>query len=341
MAVSLGNRINTDTALDDYGTRVDGVTVNVVRRRRRRDIWDIASISSIPNSLNGSYIAIGDQVFQLPDHLSNVSLNVVSSTSPASSFPQASNLSTVFIPTIPENYTDAFRTLVTQFETLSLDTLDNIVQYLAVGYNGTFGQLFVENGFARLNQSLEYGRSVVNAGLYNLADQGAQGFEQLIRNFNASSSRVQRCVGNNLNPTRVARTVVGRANECVNAKWQELAGLIGNIGEDIVAADHGANQFLANLTVCNDANIDPPNGTIAQRNTLRRQCYVEAVESFPQALLFLPVSLTIDAAQLYASIQSLQTDVAVCGSQLAMEIGMVTAQISSKILLCQIFPSEN
>uniref|UniRef100_A0AAG5CTG4 Uncharacterized protein n=1 Tax=Anopheles atroparvus TaxID=41427 RepID=A0AAG5CTG4_ANOAO len=337
VSVSLGNRINTNTTLDDYGTRVDGVTVNVVRRRRRRrDVYDIPAIPSIPSSqLNGSYVAIGNQVFQLPDQLTNLSLNIASSSLAASS-PQELNLSTVFVPTIPDNYTNAFQALVTQFESLSLDTMDNIVQFLADGYSNSFGQLFVENGFARLNQSLEYGRSVAQAALDNVAHQGAEGFEQLIRNFNASTSRVQRCVGNNLNPTNVSRAVVGRANACVSTKWQELSRLVGNIAEDIVAADHGAVQFLANLTACNGANFDT---LYASSNAQRRQCYVQAVQSFPQSLLFLPVSLTIDTAQLYASIQSLQMDVAICGSQMALEIGLVTAQIGSKIVLCQVFPS--
>ncbi|XP_049280583.1 uncharacterized protein LOC125762479 [Anopheles funestus] len=329
VSIALGNRINTDTALDDYGTNVDGLTVNVVRRRRRRDIWSIPSIlgSSIQN---GSYIAIDNQIFPLPDNLSNVSLNIGSL--PYSQ--QILNMSqSSFIPTIPENYTNAFQSLVTRFQTLPLNVMDNIVRLLSTGYQNTFGRLFLERSFERLNQTLEYGRTEVRNGLNNLVNQTGQGFEQIIARFNDSSSAVQRCIGNNLNPTNVARSVVDKGYNCVNRKWQELNELAGNIGEDIVAADKGATEFLANLTTCNGANF---NGT-DNMSTLRRQCYVRTIVSFPQPLLFLPVSLAIDSTKLYASVSGLEADIGACAAEVALEIGMTTAQIGTKFVLCQIF----
>ncbi|XP_053666269.1 uncharacterized protein LOC128715398 [Anopheles marshallii] len=335
VTIALGNRINTDTALDDYGTRVDGVTVNVARRRR--DIWSIPSILG-PNTPNGSYIAINNQVIPLPDNLSNVSLNIGSLPNPQPIFNTTQPSSVPFLPTIPENYTNAFQSLVTGFETLPLDFMDNIVRTLSSGYRNSFGQLFLEQSFERLNRTLEYGGAVVRNGLNSLVNQTGQGFEELIANFNGSSTAVQRCIGNNLNPTNVVRSVVDKGYNCVNRKWQDLKALAGNIGEDIVAADKGASEFLANLTACNGANFNSTNNlSTSQQNTLRRQCYVRTIVSFPQPLLFLPVSLAIDGTKLYASISGLEADIGACAAEVALEIGMTTAQISTKIVLCQIF----
>uniref|UniRef100_A0A1Y9H9L8 Uncharacterized protein n=1 Tax=Anopheles farauti TaxID=69004 RepID=A0A1Y9H9L8_9DIPT len=341
VTVALGNRVNTETGLDDYGTSVDGVTLNIARRRRRRDIWDLSSLLG-PNAPNGSYIAINNQVFPLPENLSNVSLNVVSIPEP----PQLLNLSQPsFVPTIPQNYTNAFQTLVTEFETLPLDAMDGIVQLLSTGYRNSFGQLFLEQGFARLHQALANGTRTVETGLNNLADQAGRGFEQLITRFNGSTSSVQRCVGDNLNPTNVSRSVLNTAYSCVNRKWQELVRLAKNIGQDIVAADNGASQFLTNLTACSAANVRASSTsgtelTTAQLNSLRRQCYGRAIGSFPQRLLFLPVSLAIDGTRLYASISGLEADIAACAGELAVAIGMESAQIGTKILLCQVFPAS-
>ncbi|XP_052891316.1 uncharacterized protein LOC128299396 [Anopheles moucheti] len=336
VSIALGNSINTSTGLDDYGTRVDGITVNVVRRRRR-DIWSIPSILG-PNSPNGSYIAINNQIIPLPDNLSNVSLNIGPLPNPQQILNISQPSSASFLPTIPENYTNAFQSLVTGFETLPLDFMDNIVRMLSAGYQNSFGQLFLEQSFERLNQTLEYGGTVVRNGLHSLVNQTGQGFEQIIASFNGSSSAVQRCIGNNLNPTSVARSVVDKGYNCVNRKWQELKELAGNIGEDIVATDKGASEFLANLTTCNGANFNATNNlSTSQQNTLRRQCYVRTIVSFPQPLLFLPVSLAIDGTKLYASVSGLEADLAACTAEVALEIGMTTAQISTKIVLCQIF----
>uniref|UniRef100_A0A182PF14 Uncharacterized protein n=1 Tax=Anopheles epiroticus TaxID=199890 RepID=A0A182PF14_9DIPT len=331
VTIALGNRVNTDTALDDYGTRVDGVTINVDRRRKRRDVWGLSSILG-PNAPNGSYIAIDNQVFPLPENLSNVSLNItsLSNSTPAS-----------FIPAIPENYTSALQTLMTRFQTLPLDAMDSTVRVLDTAYQNTFGRLFLERSFERLNHTLDYGRTVVRNGLDNLATQAGQGFEQIIARFNRSTGTVRRCVGDNLNPTHVARSVVDKGYSCINRKWQELVDLAGNIGEDVVAADKGASEFLANLTTCSggasgnfSASIPPP-----ERNASRRQCYVRVIGSFPQPLLFLPVSLAIDGAKLYASVSALEADVGACAAEVALAIGMMTAQIGTKIVLCQVFPS--
>lgn len=336
MTVALGNSINTVTGLNDYGTNVDGVTVNIVRRRRRRDIWNLSSLLG-PNAPNGSYIAINNQVFPLPDNLSNVSLNVSSIPDPQPF------LNSSFIPSIPQNYSNAFQTLVTGFETLPLDTLDNIVQLLSNGYQHTFGRLFLEQGFARLNQTLANGSAIVQHGLDNLAEQVGQGFEKIIARFNESTSSVQRCVGDNLNPTNVARSILNKGYTCVNRKWQELVELTGNIGQDIVAADNGASQFLANLTACSGTNVSKSISgaqlTTSLRNALRRRCYVRSIVSFPQPLLFLPVSLAIDGARLYASINGLEADIAACAGEQAVAIAIEVAQIGTTIVLCQVVPA--
>uniref|UniRef100_A0A2C9GUP6 Uncharacterized protein n=1 Tax=Anopheles culicifacies TaxID=139723 RepID=A0A2C9GUP6_9DIPT len=336
VSIALGNRINTDTALDDYGTRVDGLTVNVLRRRRRRDLWSIPEILG-SNYPNRSYIAINNQIFPLPDNLSNVTLNVASTNSHQTiNSTQPGSIS--FMPNIPENYTSAFRSLVNGFETLPLDAMDNIVRLLSAGYQNSFGQLFLERSFERLNQTLDYGRTVVRNGLDNLVDQTGHGFEQIIARFNSSSSAVQQCIGDSLNPTNVARSVVDKGYNCVNRKWQELNELAANIGEDIVAADKGASEFLANLTTCNGANFAGTyNQTTSQRNTLRRQCYVRTFVSFSQPLLFLPGLLAIDGTKLYASISGLEADIGACAAEVALETGMTGAQIGTKIVLCQIF----
>uniref|UniRef100_A0A182KCZ2 Uncharacterized protein n=1 Tax=Anopheles christyi TaxID=43041 RepID=A0A182KCZ2_9DIPT len=343
VTVALGNRINTDTALDDYGTRVDGVTINVDRRRKRRDLWGLSSILG-PDAPNGSYIAINNQVFPLPESLSNVSLNVA--TLPNSE--QLVNISQItpgsFMPAIPQNYTSAFQSLVTQFQTLPLDAMDRIVQLLATGYQHTLGQLFLEQSFERINRTLDYGRTVIRNGLNNLADQTGQGFEQIIETFNSSTGAVRQCVGDSLDPTHVARSVVDKGYGCINRKWQELIELTGNIAEDIVAADKGAAEFLTNLTTCNGATVATANfgsSSISERNAAirRRQCYVRVIASFPQPLLFLPVSLAIDGTKLYASVSGLEADVGACAAEVALAIGMTTAQIGTKILLCQVFPS--
>ncbi|XP_003436685.2 uncharacterized protein LOC11175920 [Anopheles gambiae] len=338
VTVALGNRINTDTALDDYGTRVDGVTINVDRRRKRRDIWGLSSILG-PNAPNGSYIAINNQVFPLPESLSNVSLNIAPVPSSGHIVNISQFTSDSFMPAISDNYTTAFQSLMNDFQTLPLDTMDSIVKLLATGYQNTFGQLFLEESFQRLNQTLDYGREVVRNGLSNLADQAGQGFERIITRFNSSTGAVRQCVGDNLNPTNVARSVVDRGYNCINRKWQQLTELAGNIGEDIVAADKGAAEFLANLTTCNGAANFSSSVSTSERNTLRRQCYVRVITSFPQPLLFLPVSLAIDGAKLYASVSGLEVDIGACAAEVALAIGMTTAQIGTKVALCQVFGS--
>uniref|UniRef100_B6DE54 41 kDa family salivary secreted protein n=1 Tax=Anopheles darlingi TaxID=43151 RepID=B6DE54_ANODA len=344
VTLALGNRINTDTALTDYGTNVNGLGINVNRRRRRRrDIWNIESNPVLAglaanNPVNGSYIAIGNQVFHLPNNLSNVSLNIASGSSGGAGQTVPSNFST-FLPMIPDNYTQAFQKLVTQFQTLPLDAMDSIVQTLSDAYSNTFKGLFTAAGLNGLNETLEHGRSVIEDGIQSIVDQGAQGFEQVIASFNDSSARVQQCVGPDLSPTSIGRRVVGKGTDCVNRKWRQLSDIGGRIAGDILAADRGASDFLGNLTTCNGANFnaaDASSGGTGTRNALRRQCYVRAIGNFPQSLLFLPVSLTIEGGKLYAALSSLQTDVALCASEMGLEIGLVTAQVSSKIAFCQL-----
>uniref|UniRef100_A0A2M3ZY70 Putative 41 kDa family salivary secreted protein n=1 Tax=Anopheles triannulatus TaxID=58253 RepID=A0A2M3ZY70_9DIPT len=351
VTLALGNRVNTDTGLTDYGTNVDGLGINVNRRRRRRrrrDIWNIESNPVLAglaanNPVNGSYIAIGNQVFTLPNNLSNVSLNIAAGSSSSSSGtgqtvpPSISN----FLPTIPANYTQAFETLVTQFQTQPLDAMDTVVQTLSNAYTNTIHGLFTEAGLKGLNETLEHGRSVIETGIESIVDQGAQGFEQVIGRFNNSSARVQQCVGPDLTPTGIGRRVVGKGMDCVNRKWRQLSDIGGRIAGDILAADRGALDFLKNLTTCNGANFNAAaasnGGGAGTRNALRRQCYVRAIGNFPQSLLFLPVSLTIESGKLYAALSSLQSDVALCGGEMGLEIGLVTAQVSSKIAFCQVF----
>ncbi|XP_050070228.1 uncharacterized protein LOC126558281 [Anopheles maculipalpis] len=338
VTVALGNRINTDTGLDDYGTNIDGLTVNVVRRRRRRDIWDLSSILG-PNAPNGSYIAINNQIFPLPDNLSNVSLNVSSLSNSHEILNISQSLTDSLLPAIPENYTNAFHTLVTGFETLPLDFMDNIVRLLSSGYQNTFRQLFLERSFTRLNQTLNRSCRAVRYTLDTLANQTEQGLEQLSATFNGASSAVQRCVGTNLNPTNAARYIADKGFNCINPKWQELKELAGNIAEDVVAADEGASEFLANLTACNGSNYNGSDLSTAQQTTLRRQCYVRTIGSFPQPLLFLPISLAIDGAKLNATVASFETELGACAADAGLEIGMQAAQIGTQIVLCQLFNS--
>uniref|UniRef100_A0A2M3YX03 Putative 41 kDa family salivary secreted protein n=1 Tax=Anopheles braziliensis TaxID=58242 RepID=A0A2M3YX03_9DIPT len=346
VTLALGNRVNTDTGLTDYGTNVNDLGINVNRLRRRRDIWNIESNPVLAglaanNPVNGSYIAIGNQVFTLPNNLSNVSLNIATGSSSSSSStgqtapPSISN----FLPTIPDNYNQAFETLVIQFQTQPLDAMDNVVQTLSDAYTNTFHRLFTEAGLKGLNETLEHGRSVIEAGIESLVDQGAQGFEQVIGSFSNSSERVQQCVGPDLTPTSIGRRVVGKGMDCVNRKWRQVSDIGGRIAEDILAADRGASDFLRNLTTCNGANFKAENasgGSAGTRSTQRRRCYVRTVGNFPQSLLFLPVSLTIESGKLYAALSSLQTDVALCAGEMGLEIGLVTAQVSSKIAFCQL-----
>ncbi|XP_050083571.1 uncharacterized protein LOC126570096 [Anopheles aquasalis] len=342
VTLALGNRVNTDTALTDYGTRVNGLGINV-NRRRRRDIWNIESNPVLAglatnNPVNGSYIAIGNQVFTLPNNLSNVSLNIAAGSSSSSGQTVPPSISN-FLPTIPANYTQAFETLVTQFQTQPLDAMDSLVQTLSDTYTNTFHGLFTEAGLKGLNETLEHARSVIETGIESLVDQGAHGFEQVIASFNISSARVQQCVGPDLTPTTIGRRVVGKGTDCVNRKWRQLSDIGGRIAGDILAADRGASDFLRNLTTCNGANFnaaDASGGGAGTRSALRRQCYVRTMGNFPQSLLFLPVSLTIEGGKLYAALSSLQSDVALCAGEMGLEIGLVTVQVSSKIAFCQV-----
>ncbi|XP_035782094.1 uncharacterized protein LOC118461176 isoform X1 [Anopheles albimanus] len=344
VTLALGNRVNTDTALTDYGTRVNGLGINV-NRRRRRDIWNIESNPVLAglaanNPVNGSYIAIGNQVFTLPNNLSNVSLNIAAGGGSSSSTGQTvpPSIST-FLPMIPNNYTQAFETLMTQFQTQPLDAMDSVVQTLTDAYTNTFRGLFTEAGLKGLNETLERGRSVIETAIESIVDQGAQGFEQAIASFNVSSARVQQCVGPDLTPTSIGRRVVGKGTDCVNRKWRQVSDIAGRIAGDILAADRGASDFLRNLTTCNGANFnaeDASSGSASTRSALRRQCYVRTIGNFPQSLLFLPISLTIEGGKLYAALSSLQADVALCAGEMGLEIGLVTAQVSSKIAFCQV-----
>ncbi|XP_053669779.1 uncharacterized protein LOC128720150 [Anopheles nili] len=338
VTVAVGNRINTVAALDDYGTRIDGLTLNVDRRRRRRrDIWNVPSLLGSSNIPNGSFIAIDNHVFPLPNNLSNVSLNIGSIADPQQVF----NLSQAsFAPVIPTNYTNAFQQLMTGFETAPLNALDNIVRLLTVGYQNTLGQLFLEQGLQRINQTLNFGNTVVRNRLDTIANQTDRGFEQIIAQFNSSTHAVQQCVGDALNPSSAARTILNTAYTCVNRKWQELVESAMKIAQDIVAADTGSSQFLTNLTACNVSNLQTAGLTTSQITSLRRQCYRRAIGSFPQSLLLLPITLAIDGTKLYSSTSGLQVDLAACSAEVAVAVGTNVAQIGAKILLCQLFPTS-
>lgn len=75
VAISIGDRTNTNATLDDYGTTIDGLTITTGRRRRSAN-QTADEDSALPS--NESYIQIGNQVFIIPpEGISNVSISVV------------------------------------------------------------------------------------------------------------------------------------------------------------------------------------------------------------------------------------------------------------------------
>ncbi|XP_058060516.1 uncharacterized protein LOC131211162 isoform X2 [Anopheles bellator] len=314
------------------GSNVDGLGINTAGRRRR----DLFSLLPPPGPLARRPL-LGAPPAPAPGGGSPV----VPNNLPLSGLLSGglpSNLSSPFIPPIPANYTQAFETLVTQFRTLPLNGMDSIVRSLSTAYNSSFSRMFTENGFKRINASLEQARSVIGRGVDSIVDQGMQGFEQAIASYNRSSGRVQQCVGRELKPTALARRVVGKGKRCVNRKWNELSQIGSDMANDIVTADTGAREFLGNLSACQAANLAPNATSVTELNTQRRQCYVRAIGSFPMSMLFIPVNLAVKAGQLYGALQTLQTHVALCSSEMGVEIGLATAEVTSKIALCTALP---
>uniref|UniRef100_A0A182IRW8 Uncharacterized protein n=1 Tax=Anopheles atroparvus TaxID=41427 RepID=A0A182IRW8_ANOAO len=80
VSVAIGNRVNTTTGLDDYGTNISNVQINVNRMRRSIDARQFIQLDGlqVPNSdqmLNGSFITIGEHTIRLPANVSNITVN--------------------------------------------------------------------------------------------------------------------------------------------------------------------------------------------------------------------------------------------------------------------------
>ncbi|XP_049533945.1 uncharacterized protein LOC125950219 [Anopheles darlingi] len=84
VSVAIGNRVNTSTGLDDYGTNITNVQINVNRQRRSvantflnlNDLGDGGSGGDDAEAdTGGSYISIGEHIIRLPANISNLTLN--------------------------------------------------------------------------------------------------------------------------------------------------------------------------------------------------------------------------------------------------------------------------
>uniref|UniRef100_A0A2M4CZV5 Putative threonine/serine-rich mucin n=1 Tax=Anopheles darlingi TaxID=43151 RepID=A0A2M4CZV5_ANODA len=83
VSVAIGNRVNTSTGLDDYGTNITNVQINVNRQRRSvantflnlNDLGDGGSGDDAEADTGGSYISIGEHIIRLPANISNLTLN--------------------------------------------------------------------------------------------------------------------------------------------------------------------------------------------------------------------------------------------------------------------------
>uniref|UniRef100_A0A8W7PPV7 Uncharacterized protein n=1 Tax=Anopheles coluzzii TaxID=1518534 RepID=A0A8W7PPV7_ANOCL len=92
VSVAIGNRVNTSTGLDDYGTNITNVQINVNRMRRAVTDADLVKLerklrqAADEGSTNGTVITIGEHTIRLPHNISNLTVN------------------TYLINGIPENY---------------------------------------------------------------------------------------------------------------------------------------------------------------------------------------------------------------------------------------------
>uniref|UniRef100_B6DDX2 GSG10 salivary mucin n=1 Tax=Anopheles darlingi TaxID=43151 RepID=B6DDX2_ANODA len=84
VSVAIGNRVNTSTGLDDYGTNITNVQINVNRQRRSvantflnlNDLGDGGGGGDDAEAdTGGSYISIGEHIIRLPANISNLTLN--------------------------------------------------------------------------------------------------------------------------------------------------------------------------------------------------------------------------------------------------------------------------
>uniref|UniRef100_A0A182PBA5 Uncharacterized protein n=1 Tax=Anopheles epiroticus TaxID=199890 RepID=A0A182PBA5_9DIPT len=83
VSVAIGNRVNTSTGLDDYGTNITNVQINVNRMRRAVTSADLARLerqlrqTETPGdtSTNGTVITIGEHTIRLPSNISNLTVN--------------------------------------------------------------------------------------------------------------------------------------------------------------------------------------------------------------------------------------------------------------------------
>ncbi|XP_050083821.1 uncharacterized protein LOC126570252 [Anopheles aquasalis] len=85
VSVAIGNRVNTSTGLDDYGTNITNVQINVNRQRRSvaNTILDLNDLDGSGGGggggaeadTGGSYISIGEHTVRLPANITNLTLN--------------------------------------------------------------------------------------------------------------------------------------------------------------------------------------------------------------------------------------------------------------------------
>ncbi|KFB51871.1 gSG10 salivary mucin [Anopheles sinensis] len=80
VSVAIGNRVNTSTGLDDYGTNISNVQINVNRMRRSIDARQTIQLDGLQpldydRMMNGSFITIGEHTIRLPANVSNVTVN--------------------------------------------------------------------------------------------------------------------------------------------------------------------------------------------------------------------------------------------------------------------------
>uniref|UniRef100_A0A182VY72 GSG10 salivary mucin n=1 Tax=Anopheles minimus TaxID=112268 RepID=A0A182VY72_9DIPT len=77
VSVAIGNRVNTSTGLDDYGTNISNVQINVNRMRRAVSEDDLAKLDRrfTRQTTNESIISIGEHTIRLPSNISNLTVN--------------------------------------------------------------------------------------------------------------------------------------------------------------------------------------------------------------------------------------------------------------------------
>uniref|UniRef100_A0A2M3YX81 Putative gsg10 salivary mucin n=1 Tax=Anopheles braziliensis TaxID=58242 RepID=A0A2M3YX81_9DIPT len=79
VSVAIGNRVNTSTGLDDYGTNISNVQINLNRQSRSvantiLDLNDLGGGGAAADT-GGSYISIGEHTVRLPANVTNLTLN--------------------------------------------------------------------------------------------------------------------------------------------------------------------------------------------------------------------------------------------------------------------------